>query len=115
MSEVISKELLGEVLRSVKNVTSVYKLDSRTVVYTHKPLETKEQRSHINIYELAHKCKEWASKEGYCLDIYRGADGHIIEVGIIGEPCYLHKPTAYNLKDEPEAIFKACQWILENK
>ena len=40
----------------------------------------------LNIHELAHKCKEWACTYKY-----------LLESG----------------STEPEAIFKACQWILD--
>ena len=67
----------------------------------------------INIYELAHKCKEWAFNKGG-IDITSGKrlglDGWecLVFIGVI--PC-----DCYEAETEPEAIFKACEWILENR
>ena len=62
----------------------------------------------INIYELEHRCIEWAFNEGYaCL------------VGI--DICYVMRLEGFNIdyftqlsRDFSDA-FKACQWILDNK
>ena len=68
----------------------------------------------INIYELAHKCKEWAyERDFYIYSIFTFA----------GEgACYVTKDDEIQKRlatfagdSEPEAIFKACQWILDNK
>lgn len=105
----ISKELLSKVLEykvfaSISNDTNELKclfvdLD-----------KSKELR--INIYELAHKCKEWAWSKGYILRsetseytgccVYRRG----IKDGFITKNI--------QTDTEIEAIFKACQWILEN-
>ena len=65
----------------------------------------------MNIYELAHKCKEWAYSKNYdirsCLGVGVGY-AWIFEGGA--------KPIRdFHCTSEQEAIFKACQWILENK
>ena len=68
----------------------------------------------INIYELAGKCKEWAKNNGFFLQ-----SGIVIRGKIW---CEIYKPE--NLSNtvnqfgsimEPEAIFKACEWILTQK
>ena len=76
----------------------------------------KEKRNQINIHELAHKIKEWARKKRYA--IISGIDMNGFwqykakvkynDRGIIKEIPYKFANT------EPEAIFKACNYILEN-
>ena len=64
----------------------------------------------INIYELAHKCKEWAILNG----------GYNIWSSGYGKECYIDgrrfkefENIRFLAASEPEAIFKACEWILE--
>ena len=69
----------------------------------------------INIYELAHKCKLWALGKGYSFlsgkdDIYEKGKDFVCS---IGSTSLLIKD--FYAKTEIEAIFKACQWILNNK
>lgn len=64
----------------------------------------------INIYELAHKCKEWANNKEFHL-------------WSMQNECQLETfKSSHNLDiehfmadTEPEAIFKACEWILKDK
>jgi len=64
----------------------------------------------INIYELAHKCKEWALD--YVDNIGSGRDKSKLNVGW----CICNNGEIQEYaKTEIEAIFKACQWILDNK
>ncbi len=71
----------------------------------------------INIYELAHKCKEWAKSKGFTIRVIdemcsREPLAHRKSVSIISYDGI----TKIKVRDlpEPEAVFKACQWILEN-
>lgn len=100
MKEIISKDLLSEVLTG--NVKS-FSIDKNNVYYDI------DHGTSINIYELAHKCKEWAYNKGF--DIYSDFNG--ADVCHIGSN-YSVAPFHYNFT-ELEAIFKACQWILDNK
>jgi len=61
----------------------------------------------INIYELAHKCKEWAYNKGY--EIVSLA--HMIRIYKNGYEVYYTNSTLFDL----DMFFKACQWILDNK
>jgi len=67
-----------------------------------------------NIYELAHKCKEWAFYNGgyEVSSLFRDYGGQI-GVASITQGTYkiLFSDHEYT---EPEAIFKACQWILDS-
>ena len=82
----------------------------------------------INIYELAHKCKEWAVNQGYTLISGR----YLYNCEIQKSSCIINLNFTYlddgefttdsysNLEEfeadtEPAAIFKACQWIYDNK
>lgn len=73
----------------------------------------------VNIYELAHKCKEWATKHNFHLVSWTISYESVKNKGY----CQTHNTqdsTKENDKPfrestEIEAIFKACQWILDNK
>ena len=104
----ISKELLSEVLG--------YKVDYIAGVgETYVGFHTEMGGTNINIYELAHKCKEWANKQGYkkvYSGIYESTDQGSMYICILDS-------NDTNCKDfwadtEVEAIFKACEWILAN-
>ncbi len=121
MQEVISKELLREVLKDKKiefvdirdNQIWFAKTEKGAMAWTWSDIC-------INIHELAHKCKEWADGYGYTLksftaDNYQGVSNGCCE--------FYYERTGKKVKDlkdvceqsEPEAIFKACQWILDDK
>jgi hypothetical protein len=81
---------------------------SNTIYYGVQGIKT----THINIYEFANKCKKWAFKNGFYLPIvYTGENTHCgiskTERGYI----WGMKSTFIELS-EPEAIFKACEYIL---
>ena len=68
----------------------------------------------INIYELAHKCKEWAYNQGYvldcfskCTEIRKKNEEDILYI----ERGELFDDSSYDIS----LVFKACQWILDNK
>ena len=105
----ISKELLSEVM-DVK----VFKcFVNNGICSYHDEYFYKD----INIYELAHKCKEWASINSYALE----SSVHMQPKRSSVAGCQIH--WRYETEDlpyfeadtEPEAIFKACEWIMENK
>ena len=109
-----SKELISEVLSKEVEEEERF-IDSNSLTYVNSGVY-----EDINIYELAHKCKEWALSEGY-----------IIEVGVHptikkdrSDKDYFYKITTDRgqriiskfdeiIKTEPEAIFKACELILK--
>lgn len=69
----------------------------------------------INIYELAHKCKEWAIKQ-HKIDLITlelDKNEKTISCSILyGEIHPNMKMYYFNADTEVEAIFKACEWIL---
>jgi len=118
----ISKELLGKVL----NVKVLGNLKCpEFVLYFDVDLGTPTTRTMgVNIYELAHKCKEWAFDNHVELSTWKttktkdtsygkakwethdfGNTYYVASTGVR----YTHGNT------EPESIFKICQWILDNK
>ena len=106
----ISKELLSEVLK--ETIREVYKIGSNsnfkqnTLLFK---LYGSDELCHINIYELAHKCKEWAYNQGYSylgnnkLCNIHSKDGTIIAL------------TNNNISKwyDINIDFIACQWILD--
>lgn len=106
-----SKELLSKVLGVY--VTEFF-LDCESLVYVYDKIfnENEQYKNDINIYELAHKCKEWALFEGHILSSWMTNPMNEIE-------CYCKSNNIdrypFQANTEPEAIFKACEWILENK
>lgn len=102
----ISNELLSVVLglhcgiKSIKNSEVIYWFDCIGEIREYS----------INIYELAHKCKEWALKHHYKViskpDNVPGLWKAYVNLSLTSK----HGEVA---DTEPEAIFKACQWILD--
>ena len=136
----ISKELLSEVLKDKlkEEYNGSYDFICNGVVN----LERNEVSStlgfydseldfFINIYELAYKCKEWAFytykisvssfKSGsFCLKEFnqiKDNSEYWVELDTASIDCEINIDDSGIFKScsEPEAIFKACQWILDNK
>lgn len=109
----ISRELLSEVL-GTKTIQMNPILENNNMVgylvYGSQDTITQIRSNHkqINIYELAHKCKEWALKKGYIL--HSSLSTFTVMDKQDGISYY-----GNGFDNEPEAIFKACQWILDNK
>ena len=122
----ISKELLSEVLGG-----SVYELkiigNKIYPIYENgMPLMNDIP---INIYELAHICKEWAFKKGYFVQSdflevniypieYDGSKMKLVQCfDIVPIDCdsYTEEEIDSFPHNETEAIFKACEWIRGNR
>ena len=111
--EMINKELLSEVLgKDIANV-SIFGNNINYVVENNETQEDDELvyidlGMNINIYELAHKCKEWLL--GKVSNLNSGFDN--------GQRCFCHiengsKEDRFYADTEAEAIFKACKWVLK--
>lgn len=105
----LSKELLSEVLGYRIKLIKESHTERFIIVnddggFCPHPQDTPTRT--INIYELAHKCKEWAWENGCIISSF---------------PTKIHWRVVVDSKElfisnsEPEAIFRACQWILDNK
>lgn len=66
---------------------------------------------YMSIYEFAHKCKEWAFDKGFVLKSYKkqgalsGTYHYAIDIN--------ENVAEWLSNTEQEAIFKACEWIME--
>ena len=111
----INKELLS----------AVYPIDETTETYvgiqesTGRVMwfgkEYNDCRSEIDIHRVAHKCKEWALSKRYIIN--SGAttsnDWSSTIYKVIKENPYIKELSHTWGQSENEAIFKACQWILD--
>ena len=118
----ISKELLSIIMcakierfRILNNIAHIYYIND-------------EQEYFISVYELSYRCREWARNNDYevsaCKPIVQDDEGkavinywykayiHKFELGTYSGPEQILK-FDINCSSEPEAIFKACEWILE--
>lgn len=99
-----SKELISEVLS--KEVEEERFIDSNSLTYVNSGIY-----EDINIYEFAFKCKEWAFDKGFVLKSYKkqgafsGTYHYAIDIN--------DKICEWLANTEYEAIFKACEWIME--
>ena len=103
----ISKELLSEVLNDEVGDYFYYK---DNLLW----FEQDDKEYNINIYEFAHKCKEWLEYNCFYDVMIVEDELHLME-DIWGEyGAYSHK----SFTSESSLIlniFKACQYIMENK
>ena len=108
----ISKELLSKVLGLT--VVKVPELDG-TILWYKGIINIKgspyTKELSINIYELAYKCKEWALSKNYILQSSIEIDCGYCEISYI----ILNQveKVLITAESEPEAVFKACEWILD--
>lgn len=115
-NEMISKELLNEVLNTEAASVSII---GNTVNYVVKNYETQEDDelvyidlgANINIYELTHKCKIWAEMQGYVLIEY-GLCVEIYKTQYPFEKVYKQKDLCTELF-KTDRIVECCEWILK--
>lgn len=112
--DIISKELLSEIYAfKVQRIIDIG-IDDVTYQIDFNGLRRGRKYDIINIYELAHKCKEWAYNKGYCIL----SSFAYTQLENDDEQIMLTFGTRFQdieVNSEAEAIFKACQWILENE
>ena len=107
----ISKELLSNVL-NVKICIDDMKPHIQSNMLVYDVLNNDEiNTSHINIYELAYKCKEWANNKGYS---YIGNNRLINIYSQDNQIIVLVNKNIVNWYDV-NVDFIACKWILHNK
>ena len=110
----IDKELLSEVLdipiievqQNLYKNRLYYKIDDES-----KPFN--EGIKHIPIFELAHKCKEWAFSTHNVMVSSSVSEATLGIATIKNDDAEIEYCEIAD--SEPQAIFKACQWILDNK
>jgi hypothetical protein len=109
----ITKELLSEVLLTVKEVTTVGKMDRSNIIWSGISVEGDLCNGSMNIHELAHKCKEWARDQGFWISTELTKHGMAVSsLGKYGSVNVLNTEVKENA---PEADFINCQWILDTK
>ena len=108
----ISKELLSKVI-GISNLDYELSINKKELHYGNAESKISE---FINIYELAHKCKQWALDNGYYLRAEQGINYY----DNLQWVAYLNRDMDDGAdyiehwnNTEPEAIFKACEWILK--
>ena len=116
--EMISKELFSEVLGiEICDESFGMDEDNHLLFATPEADGTHYRWEGINIHELAHKCKEWASKqkEVIYIDIKEGVKAEVIDMRIATKKD-MYTKTIYGQKIlSSDDIFEYCQWILDNK
>lgn len=128
----ISKELLSKVLD-----LKMWKTETLQITFDENIIKWRgiflgdvgfyNSYENINIYELAHKCKEWAlSKSNLELISAITEEGAYCKIDNIipstieydinqMDTAYrtIFNSIIFDADTEPEAIFKACEWIME--
>ena len=102
----ISKKLLDEILGDIQD----YEINDNIIKYC--KLGDYDYWQEINIYEFVHRCKEWAFyRDKWISSQFSDASAAVSWGSPIKHKKFKH------CGSEPEAIFKACEWILgeENK
>ena len=96
----ISKKMLSEILNT--DIHTIQLIDDNKLKYNFKYI--------INIYELAHKCKEWALEYGFEINegsdvssVYRLSDSN-------GLNCFSSSTPDKDF--DIERVFRNCEWIL---
>ena len=111
----ISRELLSTVLgRPVQSGPGRILVCENNVALA---FEDEDVWSDINIHELSHKCKEWGVaqqlKHNFHISIvtHKGSE---YSATIVYWSDQL-KNESFRASSEPEAVFKACEWILTQR
>ena len=113
----ISKELLIEVLGSEykQRLVDWFQIEDDNFLRTYYDCGSYDDKGRptglgleINIYEFAFMCKEWVNKQEYWAN--SGYDNkYYCMLRDMPDNQWFYADT------EVEAIFKACEWLLENK
>ena len=124
MENVISKELLSQVLgvkindivNSITTPNNLFEYEINTGKPNHLGDDTIYRQ--INIHELSHKCKEWARNKHYIIvsALINNKDTARAKIKYSSKKdAFLDTETEYfNANTESEAIFLACEYILNN-
>lgn len=115
--EVIKPKIKDEVLKDgvIEHFEIVDNTLNVCMFYESKDIDCKGNGLHspynINIYELAHKCKEWALSKGYYLHSHIKEDNECW--CIVKSLDNITRQFSCEMDTESEAIIKACEWILK--
>ena len=103
MSYNISKELFEEVMKNKIFYSNDFHIDNNIISYVEN-----DTWKDISINDFFFKCKEWAYKQ--CNEIISYTEGCEIYQTQLDEIV-----KEFYSDSEQQAVFDACQWILENK
>ena len=110
-----SKELLKIVLKVERPIDNIAFIERwSTIIYF---VNGGNERT-INIYELAHKVKEWALKQGYRIASQLIERGITIDIGMNGFAVVHTCNREVNKEREDtelEAVFAAGEWVLNQQ
>ena len=116
MSEIISKELLSEILNIENERISkkVHRFCFPTDNIIAVEYYMQDGWMHLNIHELTHKCKKWILINKYKIFIYSDDNSEwYCQVQLVDAD---EQPKEWSVAEtEAAAVFAACQWILDNK
>ena len=105
----ITKKLLSKILGA--DVTFVDGIQNNTLGFSVCGVDF----GRINIYELTHKAKKWASDNGY--ELLSSSDGTVGVWTFANSGSWDIPPDNefYTKDDEFKSVSKACQWIMETE
>ena len=112
----ISDELISEILGKKVSMWGCDSIGGSVIeIGIHLPSGGRLYKQ-LNIYELAYKCKEWALSKGYIINsgVTTSNDWCCTIYKIIKENPYIKELSHTWEQSEPEAIFLACEYILNN-
>lgn len=112
----ISKELLSEIMQL--GILEVGEVDDCYLSFNYYILDDDNIKACINVYELAHKCKEWIINKGYVLKLCYVLENDtrelcFIETTLLKSNQYSSDYYDMDSKTEVEAVIKASEWILK--
>ncbi len=106
----ISNNLLTSVL-GLQSVVRSFNKNTNTIIYVFDAIGEKREGK-INIFELAYKCKEWAVSKSYSINSYIDVES-LKWISETDKGRY--SEAFYNFENEPEAIFAAAEFILNQR
>ncbi len=101
-----SKELLSEVLNEVCPIVEIKKFKNNNLLIKYQ----NQYQKTINIHELAHKCKEWASNNQFTLVSGDSGHGFVCSVGHYSNNAI---NAEFYGENEFNAVIQGCEWILK--
>ena len=112
-----SKELLSEILDIEEGYIELARCDEdSTICYQYTRNANTEDESieyhFVNIYELAHKVKEWAVKQGYYMSSGISFNINLWWANATPKIGGTAKLVTFDADNEPEVIFQAGEWVL---
>ena len=114
-----SEELLSEILDIEEGYIELARCDKdSTICYQYTRNANTEDESieyhYVNIYELAHKVKEWAFRQGYYMSSGISFNTNLWWANATPKIGGETRLETFDADNEPEAIFQAGEWILKD-